>query len=169
MVNRTGRLTPSQRLPIIIAGVVSGVGMLCPISFLMAMVFGGLLNAAFVNGLLGWLAYVLIMLFSLGSFIFLWGVVWTNAKMFLPEAFAKQPVRWAKAPLQIKLAERERPEMPFSYIIGNYSFAPFVAPDEVPLIKNQEYIVYYTARSRLLLSIAPLKDAQTADWLPIKD
>ena len=50
--------------------------------------------------------------------------------------------------------------LPFSYIIGNYSFAPYIAPGDVPMRVGAPYVVYYAARSRLLLSLAAL-DAPT--------
>jgi hypothetical protein len=34
---------------------------------------------------------------------------------------------------------------------------------------GREYIVYYSARSRLLLSIAPADQPESTHWLPLTD
>lgn len=159
--NRQGLLTPTQRAPIIIAAIVTGVGL---IGF---SLFGIVALWGFVQTLQysGFFGLGLICLTG-GSLSFLIIVFWVNANMFVPESLNQKPVRWERGKLKIKMASRERPEMPFSYIVGDYSFAPFVAPFEVPLEKGREYIVYYTARSRLLLSLAPLDQSNSQDWLP---
>ena len=43
--------------------------------------------------------------------------------------------------------------MPFSYIVGDYSFSPFLVPSEIKMEKGRHYTVYYTAHSRIFLSI----------------
>jgi hypothetical protein len=64
------------------------------------------------------------------------------------------------------LTEGKRPELPFSYIIADYSFAPYVAPPDVTLRVGAPYVAYYSARSRLLLSIAALDAPDGAEWEP---
>jgi hypothetical protein len=66
----------------------------------------------------------------------------------------------------VRATEGHRPELPFSYVVDDYSFGPFVVPPDVKMRPGAPYIVYYAARSRLLLSIAAL-DAPDADqWEP---
>lgn len=160
-VNRRGELTPTQRAPIVVAAIVTGVGLIG------LTLFGAVALWGFVQSLQysGFFGLGLICLTG-ASLSFLVIVFWVNARMFVPESLNRHPVRWERGNLKIKMASRERPEMPFSYIVGKYSFAPFVAPDEIPLEKGREYIVYYTARSRLLMSIAPLDQPESKDWLP---
>ncbi len=166
-VNRTGKLTSMQRTPIIIAGLVSSGGLLCASSMLLSFLSSVIVGGAFISASLGGQILFGLMWFGgILSFLFLLGVTWVNASMFVPEAISPQPIRWERGVLEIKLPERDRPEMPFSYIIGSYSFAPFIAADEVPLEPGREYIVYYTARSRLLMSIVPVDQDESADWLP---
>lgn len=168
-VNRTGKLTPKQRTPIMIAGVMSSGGLLCAFTMFLSFFSGGVLSGSFLLGsLTSQILFGLMWLGGMLSFLFLLGVTGVNASMFLPEIISPKPVKWERGILEIKLSERERPEMPFSYIIGSYSFAPFIAPDEVPLEKGREYIVYYSARSRLLLSIAPTDQDESNEWLPVK-
>lgn len=159
--NRLGKITTAQRIPIVVVGFISAASLICPIT-----ISGSVLYSIYLGinpvGIFAWI----LALATLGSFGFLAVVLWVNAHMFFPEALSRRPVRWEKAPLSIRLAGRERTEMPFSYIIGSYSFAPFIAPDEVPLQRGREYIVYYTPRSRLLLSIAPTDQPESAEWLP---
>ena len=159
--NRAGHLTKMQKAPILVAALVTGVGLTCALSFLVASVYG-FLQTVDVAGIFGWIMLV----FTAGSILFLVAVLWVNARMFIPETLSQSPVRWERGVLEIKMASRERPEMPFSYIIGSYSFAPFVVPDEVPMHKGREYVVYYTARSRLLLSIVPTDTPDADEWLP---
>jgi hypothetical protein len=160
--NRTGQLTRAQRIPIVIAGLVSSIGLLCPLTVLISSV--GIALQGPLGGAVG--AILLGLMFL--SFSFLAGVLWVNARMFLPEALSKTPARWQRGALQIRMASRERPEMPFSYIIGSYSFAPFVPPSEVPLQTGREYVVYYAGRSRVFLSIAPTDQPESKKWLPKK-
>jgi hypothetical protein len=167
LVNRAGKLTRGQRTPIIIAAFISTIGLICPATMLFTILASLTASPTLLRAsTFGAVAWIVLGIVSLISFVFLGAVLFVNARMFLPEAFNSRPVRWEKAPLKLKLAERERPEMPLSYIIGDYSFAPFVAPEEVPLERDREYIVYYTPRSRLLLSIAPTDQKQSEDWLP---
>jgi hypothetical protein len=159
--NRAGHLTKMQKAPIMVAALVTGVGLTCALSFLVASVYG-FLQTVNVAGVFGWI----MLIFTGGSISFLVVVLWVNAKMFIPETLSQSPVKWERGILEIKMASRERAEMPFSYIIGNYSFAPFVVPDEVPMQAGREYVVYYSARSRLLLSIAPTDMPESDQWLP---
>lgn len=154
-------------MPIIIAAFLSTVGLLCPATMMFAVLASLTASPALLSAsTFGAVAWVVLGLVSLISFLFFAAVLFVNARMFLPEAFSSRPVKWEKAPLELKLTERERPEMPLSYIVGSYSFAPFVAPEEIPLERDREYIVYYTPRSRLLLSIAPTDQEESANWLP---
>ena len=159
--NRNGQLTKTQKAPILVAAILSGIMLFIVSAFSLLMIFATLQTLA-ATGVFG----VLMLLFMGGSFIFLAIVLYTNAEMFIPEAIGSNVVRAERGKLKIKMASRERPEMPFSYIVGKYSFAPFVVPHEVPMEKNREYIVYYTSRSRLLLSIAPINQENSKEWLP---
>lgn len=161
--NREGLLTPTQRIPLISAAVVSGVGLLVFGTITIIMLWGVLQTIQF-TGVFG----LFVLLFSGASMFFLNVVLFTNAEMFVPEAFNEHAVKWTRGKLKIKYAERERPEMPFVYIIEDYSFAPFLPPAEIPLEAGREYIVYYTPRSRLLLSIAPTDQPESENWLPAK-
>lgn len=169
-VNRMGKLTSMQRTPLIIAGLFASGGLLCAFSMLLSFVSSIVVGGAFVSASLGGqILFGLMWLGGILSFLFLLGVTWVNASMFVPEAISPEPVRWERGILEIKFPERDRPEMPFSYILGDYSFAPFVAAEEVPLEPGREYIVYYTARSRLLMSIVPVDQKESSEWLPAKD
>ena len=159
--NSARKLTDRQRAPIIAAALISGIGFAIFSLFALISVWG-FTQTLGVTGILGWV----FMLFTVLSFSFLLIVLWTNAEMFVPEAFSKHPVRWQRGRLRIKMASRERPEMPFSYIVGDYSFAPFLPPQEVPIDKGREYLVYYTPRSRLLLSIVPTDIDNITEFLP---
>lgn len=159
--NRQGILTPSQRIPLISAAIVSGMG-LAIFSIISAIMLWGLLQTLPFTGVFG----IFILVFSGGSMFFLVVVLYTNAEMFVPEALDPAAVKWTRGKLTLKFAERERPEMPFVYIINDYSFAPFLPPREIPMEEGREYIVYYTPRSRLLLSIAPTDQPESADWIP---
>ncbi len=161
--NRQGLLTPIQRAPLITAALVSGIG-LAIFSLISLIMLWGLIQTLPFTGFFG----LFILFFSGGSMFFLVVVLYTNAQMFVPEAFNPSAVKWTRGPLRLKFAERERPEMPFVYIINDYSFAPFLPPRETPLEEGREYIVYYTPRSRLLLSIAPADQPDSGDWMPIE-
>lgn len=163
-VNRTGRLTPSQRRTVAVTGFVALALLLCPLALLVQI--GALLLSEGVTlsaGVIVAGVVVLILLVIFG------GIVYTNVRMFLPETFAARPVRWARGPLRIQMSADNRPELPFSYVIEDYSFAPYVAPADVEMRPGAPYLVYYSARSRLLLSLCAL-DAPDADrWLPESD
>lgn len=161
VTNRAGHLTSKQKAPIFVAALVTGAGLMCALTFLTVSVYG-FLQTVDVAGIFAWIMLV----FTEGSMLFLVAVLWVNARMFVPESLSRSPVRWERGVLKIKMASRERPEMPFSYLIGSYSFAPFVVPDEVPMHEGREYLVYYTARSRLLLSIVPTDTPDADQWLP---
>lgn len=162
--NRQGKLTDAQRAPILAAALISSVGLFV-FGLIALITIGGFIATLGVTGVLGWL----FMTFTALSFFFLIVVLWTNAEMFVPEALSRNPIRWERGKLKIKLASRDRPEMPFSYIVGDYSFAPFLPPQDVPMEKGREYLVYYTVRSRLLLSIVPTDVANIKDYLPEKN
>lgn len=163
-VNRTGRLTRGQRRTVAVAGCVTLALLLCPLALLiqlgaLLLSEGGTLSAGAI------VAGVAVLLF----FAIFAGIVSANVRMFVPEAFAARPVRWARGPLRIQMSEKDRPELPFSYVIDDYSFAPYVAPPDVAMRPGAPYLVYYSARSRLLLSMFAL-DAPDADrWLPESD
>lgn len=161
LANREGFLTSAQRAPIVAAAIVSGIGLVVML-IVAAIVLWGFIQAI---QFMGWLG-VCTSGFMAAAFLFILVTLWTNAEMFVPETFNKRPVRWQRGILTIKMASRKRPEMPFSYIIGSYSFHPFLAPDEVPMQTGREYVVYYTARSRLFLGIFPTDQADSAQWLP---
>ncbi len=161
--NRQGKLTKSQRTPVTIAALFTGCGLSGALIFT-AFVVWGFVRTVAETGIFGWAMFC----FTALSLLFLVAVLWVNARMFIPEALNETPVRWQRGKLEIQMASRERRELPFSYIIGTYSFAPFVAPFETPLDKGREYIVYYTNRSRLLLSIAPTDQPESKKWLPKK-
>ena len=161
-VNRAGRLTSAQRRTVMIAGIVATLALMCPLVLLLqfaALAIGGRLPAASVGGLL----FTLLGLF----FVLLFGgLAWTNVAMFLPDAFGKNPERSVRGPLRIRVPERQRPELPFSYIVGDYSFAPYVPPADTELHRDAPYIVYYAAHSRIFLSIAALDAPDAAQWTP---
>ncbi len=160
--NRTGRFTPPQRRNVFLIGGVALLVMLCPLTLLIQMfsiIFFSDVPVSTLAGVIFALAGVLIMLFFAG-------LIGVNVHTFLVEAFLRQPVRCARGPLEIRMTEGKRPELPFSYIIADYSFAPYVAPPDVTLRVGAPYVVYYSARSRLLLSIAALDAPDGAQWEP---
>jgi hypothetical protein len=161
--NRAGKLTDTQRAPVLAAALVSGLGFIIFALFALVSVWG-FAQTISVTGVFGWV----LMGFTVLSFSFLLIVLWTNAEMFVPEAFGRNPVRWTRGKLEVKMSSRERPEMPFTYLIGDYSFAPFLPPQEVPIEQGREYLVYYTARSRLLLSMVPTDIRGIKKYLPEK-
>lgn len=161
-INRTGRLAPSQRRMVMIAGIVASVLLLCPLAMVVQLVgliaADGLPMVTTVGVVFTVLGVAFLLLFA--------GLIFVNARMFIPDAFGPRPVRYARGVLEVRLTEKDRPELPFSYIIGDYSFAPYVAPPDVEMRPGAPYIVYYAARSRVLLSLAAL-DAPDADrWEP---
>lgn len=161
-VNRLGQLTPGQRRRALLVGGGAALFLLCPLALLIQLGAVMLWGNAPMPTVAGILLAALGVLFLL---VFV-GLIGINAWLFLPEAFMRQPVRYARGPLEIRVTPGHRPELPFSYLIGDYSFAPFVAPDDVPMRVGAPYIVYYSARSRLLLSLAALDAPDAAQWEP---
>jgi len=161
-VNRTGRLTSPQRRVALIVGVGALVVFLCPLSMVIqlgVLLLGGHTPVPTLGGVILAACGVLFM-------IFFAGLIGINAWTFLPEAFIRRPVRYARGPLRLHESSRHRPELPFSFIVGDYSFAPYVPPPELALRPGAPYIVYYAARSRLLLSIAALDAPDSDRWTP---
>ncbi len=161
-VNRTGRLTPSQRRLVLLAGLGALVIFLCPAAMLVqlgAVVVLGDAPVTTVGGIIFTAAGLLFVLLFAGLF----GV---NVQTFLPEALMRRPVRYVRGPLEIRVSEGNRPELPFSYIVDGYSFAPYVGPQDVPMRVGAPYIIYYSARSRLLLSLAALDAPDAEQWQP---
>jgi hypothetical protein len=108
-----------------------------------------------------------IFLIAGGGFMVLFaGLIGVNIAAFLPEAFMRQPVKAARGSLTIHVSSRERPELPFSYIVGDYSFAPYIIPPDLEMRPGAPYVVYYSARSRLLLSLAALDAPDGTQWEP---
>jgi len=161
-VNRTGRLTARQRRLALLVGGAAALFLLCPLTLLIQLGAVLLVGDAPIPTVTGVVLAALGVLFLL---IFV-GLIGVNAWTFLPEAFMRQPVRYACGPLEVRVTPGHRPELPFSYLIGDYSFAPYVAPDDVPMRVGAPYIVYYAARSRLLLSLAALDAPDAAQWEP---
>ncbi len=161
--NRAGRLTPSQRRLALLAGLGALSVFLCPLAMLVQMSILLLSGDVPVPTLAG-VAFTIVGALFLVIFA---GLIGVNALAFLPEAFMRQPVRCARGPLEIRVTEGRRPELPFSYIIGDYSFAPYVAPDDVPMRAGAPYVVYYAARSRVLLSLAALDAPDGQRWEPL--
>lgn len=161
-VNRTGRLTAQQQRLLVGAGVFSLVLFLCPLALIIQA--GAVLLIENPPGvtLFGVIFTVLGVLFL----VFFSGLVGVNVVSFLPDAFSRQPVRYARGPLRIHPSSRERRELPFSFIVDDYSFAPFVPPPAIKLRTNAPYIVYYAARSRIFLSMAALDAPDAAEWEP---
>ena len=164
-VNRTGRLTAAQRRTVLLAGLGALIIFLCPMALLVqivAVLFLGDVPLPTSGGVI----FTVLGVFFVLLFVGLFGV---NVATFLPEAFMRRPVRAAQGALEIHVSEGNRPELPFSYIIADYSFAPYVAPQDVPMRVGAPYLVYYTARSRLLLSLAALDAPDAERWLPAFD
>lgn len=165
IVNRTGRLTRAQHRTALFVGLGALVLLLCPLVLLVQMVAVLLVGDTPLPTLGG------VIFTGLGALLVLMfvGLVGVNVETFLPEAFMRRPVRVARGPLTIRPTDGSRPELPFSYLVGDYSFAPYIAPPDLPMVAGAPYLVYYTARSRLLLSMAAL-DAPDADrWQPEPD
>jgi hypothetical protein len=161
-VNRTGRFTSAQRRNVLVIGAVALLLMLCPITLLIQLfgiIFFSDVPVPLLTGVIfGVVGVLILVVFA--------GLIGVNVQMFLVEAFLRQPVRYARGPLEIRMTEGTRPELPFSYIIADYSFAPYVAPPDVTLRVGAPYVAYYSARSRLLLSIAALDAPDGVDWEP---
>ena len=160
--NRTGHFTPAQRRKVFLIGGGALLFMLCPLTLLIqmfAIIFFSDVPVPVLSGVIFTLVGVLVL-------VIFAGLIGVNIQMFLVEAFLHRPVRCARGPLEIRLTEGKRPELPFSYIIADYSFAPYVAPPDVTLRVGAPYVAYYSARSRLLLSIAALDAPDGAEWEP---
>lgn len=157
--NRAGKLTRSQKATIGIAALVCVIGLV-----VIAALFINVLTAYFGGVPLGSVISLIFLIFFVLSFGYLGLTLFFNARGFLPDALSRHPVRQARGKLEIKLAARERPELPFSYIVGEYSFAPFVVPYDVPMEAGREYVVYYAAHSRIFLNIEPV-NSMTNDLL----
>jgi hypothetical protein len=161
-INRTGHLTSRQHRLALAVGVLTLAFLLCPLALLIqvaVVVFMGDVPVPTVAGVIFTIVgVVFVVIFA--------GLVGTNAYTFLPEALLRQPVRYARGPLEIRVSTGNRPELPFSYIIGDYSFAPYVAPPDVPMRVGAPYLVYYSARSRLLLSLTALDAPDATQWEP---
>jgi len=160
--NRTGRLTPRQHRLALAVGVFALAFLLCPLALLIQVAVALFMSDVPVPTAGGIIFTVLGVMFA----VIFAGLVGTNAYTFLLEALSRHPVRYARGPLEIHVSAGNRPELPFSYIIGDYSFAPYVAPPDVPLRVGAPYLVYYSARSRLLLSLAALDAPDAAQWEP---
>lgn len=150
--NRAGHLIRSQKASVIMAAMGSLFALLC-IGLLMLNVALAAETGLSVGGPITLIFFA----FFVVSFAYMGLTAFFNARWFIPDMLSKNPVMTARGPLRVKHAERDRPEMPFSYIVGDYSFAPFVVPMEVPLEQGREYIVYYAAHSRIFLNIEPVE------------
>ncbi len=161
-LNRTGRFTPGQRRLALVVGGLALVIFLCPLALLLqvvALLFARNAPAITIgSAVITVLGVLFLILFA--------GLIGSNAQTFLTEAFMRRPVKAARGPLEIRVTAGNRPELPFSYIIDDYSFAPYVAPPDLPMQVGAPYIAYYAARSRLLLSIAALNAPDGDQWLP---
>lgn len=164
-INRTGQLTPAQRRTVMIAGLGALVLLLCPLTLLIQLaviILSGNLPVMTAGGIVFTaLGLLFILLFG--------GMIFANVQMFLPDAFGKNPVKVARGPLRLHASEKERPELPFSYIVQDYSFAPYVVPPEVLMRPGAPYLVYYAAHSRLLLSLIALDAPDAAQWKPLQE
>lgn len=160
--NRTGRLTPAQRRTVLGAGVFALGFLLCPLALVVQMIAILSLEGSVEVTVSGIFFTVLGALFA----VLFAGLIGSNAVRFLPEALGRQPVRYARGPLRIHLSEGERPELPFSYVVDDYSFAPYVVPPDLDMRSGAPYLVYYSRRSRLLLSITALDAPDAEQWEP---
>ena len=149
--NRTGKFTPAQKTTVILAAIVTGLGLLCLGAFFTAFLLA-VLDGTPVNGFINFIFLVVILL-MLG---YLALTLFVNFKAFFPDTLAKDPIRQSRGKLEIRMPQRERDELPFSYIVGDYSFAPFMVHTSVPMDTGREYIVYYAASSRMFLGIEPV-------------
>lgn len=161
-VNRGGRLTSRQHRLALGVGVFALIFLLCPLALLIQVAAVALTGDVPVPTVAGVIFTILGILFVV-MFV---GLIGTNAYTFLLEALMRHPVKYARGPLEIRVSAGNRPELPFSYIIGDYSFAPYVAPPDVPMRVGAPYLVYYGARSRLLLSLTALDAPDSAQWEP---
>lgn len=151
-VNRNGRLTASQR-SMVLVGVLFTMGGLTCMGLMLLQLVLAVMAGVMPQNLVMWLFFIL----TLAAFLYLGLTLYVNARTFILDLFSRTHVRSSRGPLKIQLPQRERWELPFSYIINDYSFAPFEVPDDVPMEKGREYIVYYLARTRKFLSIEPVE------------
>ena len=149
--NRAGSLTRGQKRMLVIAALGSSGGLLC-ILVLVANVIFAFSAGVQVDSIVSLLFFIFFVL----SFGYLMLTLYFNARVFIPDAFGQEAVKTARGPLEIRMSSRERPEMPYSYIVGDYSFAPYIPPGDVPMEQGREYIVYYAAKSRIFLNIEPV-------------
>lgn len=161
-INRTGQFTTPQRRLVLIAGLVALVLFLCPAGMVVQVTALLLFGDTPVPTLGG----VIFLVLGGGFMVLFAGLIGVNIASFLPEAFMRRPVKYARGPLQIHVSSRERPELPFSYVIDDYSFAPYIVPAELEMRPGAPYIAYYSARSRLLLSLAALDAPDGKNWEP---
>jgi hypothetical protein len=161
-INRTGQLTPGQRRLSLVVGLIALVIFLCPLALLAQAAVLLLTNNAPAITLGGVLITIIAALFL----VLFAGLVGTNARTFLGEALTRRPVRYARGPLEIRATPGDRPELPFSYIIADYSFAPYITPPDLPMRTGAPYVAYYAAHSRILLSIAALDAPDGGEWQP---
>ena len=160
--NRSGQFTPGQRRLSLVVGGIALLIFLCPFAMVVQLIALLMTNNAPAISVGSAVITVVAVLFL----IVFAGLVGSNVTMFLTEAFMRRPVKAALGPLEIRITEGYRPELPFSYIIEDYSFAPYIVPFDVPMQAGAPYIAYYAARSRLLLSIAALDAPDGEQWLP---
>jgi hypothetical protein len=161
-INRTGQFTPGQRRLSLVVGLIALAVFLCPLALLAQAAALLLTNNAPAITLSG----VFLTLMAALFLVLFAGLVGTNARTFLAEALTRRPVQYARGPLEIRPTAGDRPELPFSYIIADYSFAPYITPPALPMRTGAPYVAYYAARSRILLSIAALDAPDGGEWEP---
>lgn len=154
--NRAGRLTAGQKAAVVMASLFSGGGLLCLLAMFITLMSGMMagIGTGSIFGLIFLIIFVL-------TYLYLGLTLFANARVYIPDAFSKQPVKQERGRLTVRMAERERPSLPFSYIVGDYSFAPYMVPAEIEMIAGAEYIVYYAAHSRMFLGIEPVNPAKS--------
>jgi len=152
--NRAGNFTRGQRVQLMVGAGGSLLGLLFMILWVSVVVQAIALGVPIGN----WVSALFFVFFVL-TFAYLFLTLYFNASWFLPDLLSKTPIKQAQGKLKIQMAARERPMMPFSYIVDDYSFAPFMVPYEVPMDEGREYIVYYAAHSRIFLSVEPVQYA----------
>lgn len=151
--NRNGNLTPQQRTLLMMASIGVMIGLACMSAMLLQLI-AAITTGIAPKGLVTWIFFAITML----MFGYLGLTLYVNARSFVPDLLSSTKVKQSRGKLKIRVPQRERWELPFSYIVGDYSFAPFDVPDDVPMEKDREYIVYYLARTRTFLSIEPAND-----------
>lgn len=161
-VNRTGQLTTAQRRTVLTGGVVALAFLLCPLAMILQM------GAVVLADGLPIVTAASVFFFVLGVLMFavFLGLAGTNVHLFLRDVFGREKVRVARGLLQVHMSSKERPELPFSYIVEDYSFAPYVPPPDVDLRLGAPYLVYYAAHSRIFLSMAALDATDAKKWTP---